>query len=97
MSQITDNSTICSIAANDKENIKALYNWQFMRGIHWSAVDFSHKGSVMLKVFSCCNIIMYQYSGSTQLSAILHAQSRTAYFRRFPINNSLHTIQSYLS
>ena len=37
--------------AGNKGNIKALYYWPFVKGIHHSLVDSLHKGPVMHKVF----------------------------------------------
>ena len=42
----------------NKENIKALHYWAFVRGIHWSPVDSPHKGPVMQKTRPCHDIIM---------------------------------------
>ena len=43
---------IQQLVGNDnKENIKALHCWPFVRGVHLSPVDSPHKGSVMRKVF----------------------------------------------
>ena len=42
----------------------------FMRGIHWSPVDFPHKGPVMQKMFPCHDGIMY-YSHLTVLEQLI--------------------------
>ena len=46
------------IWAGIKRNIKAVHHWIFVRGIHRSPVDSSHKDLVMRKAFSCNDIIM---------------------------------------
>ena len=41
-----------------KKKFKVQHNWPFVRGIHQSPVDSSHKGPVMLNAFPCFDIVM---------------------------------------
>ena len=55
--QITTNSTVCSTACPGKQQIK--HYWPFVRGIHSSPMDSSHKGPVMRNNFPCHDVIMW--------------------------------------
>ena len=53
ISQVTSNSTVFPIILNNRENIKALHYWYFVRGILLWMGDSPHKGPRMQKVFPC--------------------------------------------
>ena len=58
LSQITWLFVQQLVHAYNKENIKAIHYWPFVRGIHRSPVDSPHKGPVILKAFPCRSILM---------------------------------------
>ena len=43
---------------NSKANIKVLYYWPFVWGIHQWLVDSPHKGPIMQKAIPCLDVIM---------------------------------------
>ena len=60
VSEIHYNLAVCSSAClvTNKENIKALYYWPFVMGIHQLLVDSPHKEPAMMKACPYKDIIM---------------------------------------
>ena len=60
------------VVTNNKEDIKALHYWTFVRRIHhWWPVDSLHNGPVIQKVFRCHGIFMPPGSQTTTTDGII--------------------------
>ena len=59
--------------------IYSLHHWPLVRGIHWSPVDYPHKGTVMHRVLPCDNITMHYIQHVHHVCHNLYSQPTTTY------------------